>query len=40
MSPKSPVEEAGVTTGVQRRAKKDLERFKHFIEERGEETGT
>jgi uncharacterized membrane protein len=38
--PQGPVEKAGVATGaVQRRAKKDLERFKQFIEERGEETG-
>jgi uncharacterized membrane protein len=33
-------EKAGAATGVvQRRAKRDLERFKEFIEERGVETG-
>jgi uncharacterized membrane protein len=38
--PEGLVEKAGAATGtVQRRAKKDLERFKEYIESRGAETG-
>jgi uncharacterized membrane protein len=38
--PEGLIEKAGAATGtVQRQAKKDLERFKGFIEERGVETG-
>ncbi|MFN2489290.1 MAG: SRPBCC family protein [Actinomycetota bacterium] len=39
-APEGLVEKAGAATGtVQRRAKKDLESFKDFIESRGAETG-
>jgi uncharacterized membrane protein len=39
-APEGLVEKAGAATGtVQRRAKKDLERFKDYIESRGVETG-
>jgi uncharacterized membrane protein len=38
--PEGLIEKAGAATGsVQRRARKDLERFKEFIETRGVETG-
>ena len=38
--PEGLIEKAGAATGsVQRQAKKDLERFKEFIEARGVETG-
>ena len=38
--PESFTEKAGAALGIdERAAKKDLERFKEFIEERGRETG-